>query len=100
MATRTWKLGELSRGGVITAEVKGSKVTVIAKDWDTSTGYNRGSNQSNAQEWDRLEVDLNDRSANSVLNNYLNDLTTSYHADKIMEWIKSKATVTKAPWEW
>ena len=26
--------------------------------------------------------------------NYLNDLTTSYHADKIIKWIESKAKLT------
>ena len=100
MATKTWKLGELSRGGIITAEVKDTKVTIIAKDWDTSKGYTRGSNQSNAEEWDRLEVDINDRSFGSELEDYLNDLTTSYHANKIMEWIESKFTILSRPNEW
>ena len=35
MATKTWKLGELSKGGVITVEVTAKKVAVIAKEWDT-----------------------------------------------------------------
>ena len=54
MAKKTWKLGEYSKGGIITAEVKKDKITIIAKDWDTSTGYSRGSNQSNAKEFDWL----------------------------------------------
>ncbi len=92
MATKTWKLGELSRGGVITVNVKGSKVTVIAKDWDTTNGYSRNKSQANAKEWDRLEVNLNNNGAESALDNYLFDLTTSYYTDNIMEWIKSKVT--------
>lgn len=100
MATRTWKLGEISRGGVITAKVKGANVTVIAKDWDTSAGWSRGRSQANAEEWDRLELDINDRSFGPELSNYLNDLTTSYYADKITDWIESKVTKTKASWEW
>lgn len=95
MTTKTWKLGELSRGGIVTVEIKKNKVTVIAKDWDTSAGYSRGSNQSNAKEWDRLEVIVDGFSRNgySLLNDYLNDLTTSYHASKIIEWIESKLSL-------
>ena len=93
MATRTWKLGELSRGGIITVEVNKQKenAVVIAKDWDTSAGYNKGSNQSNAKEWDRKYFDLNKRGIYRDLLDYLCDLTTSYYADMIINWMEVKA---------
>jgi hypothetical protein len=94
MATRTWKLGELSRGGVITVEVKKDSVAIIAKEWDMSQGTQRGSSQKNAKEWDRLEVRADERETYWKLLNYLNDLTTSYHADKIIKWIESKTKLT------
>ena len=99
MTTKTWKLGEMSRGGIITVEVKGSKVIVFAKDWDTSAGYTKKSNQKNAKVWNSLEVDINNNSSNYQLNDFLNDLTTSYYADKIMKWIESKLNFSiKSNW--
>jgi hypothetical protein len=38
MATKTWKIGEYAKGGIITVEARGKKVTVIGKEWDFTTG--------------------------------------------------------------
>ena len=95
MATKTWKLGEVCRGGVITVETKKNEVTVIAKEWDFSQGSRKGSNQSNAKEWNRLEVDVEQTNADRKLSFFLGDLTTSYHADNIMKWIESKVKLNK-----
>ena len=100
MATKTWKLGEVCKGGVITVETTKTQVKVIAKEWDTSTGYNKGSNQSNAKEWNRLEVNLSDREAESKIDWYLFDLTTSYWTGEIMDWIRTKVKFnTKGQWD-
>jgi hypothetical protein len=100
MATKTWKLGELSKGGVITVETTKTQVKVIAKEWDTSTGYNKGSNQSKAKEWNRLEVNLSDREAEKKIDWYLFDLTTSYWTGEIMDWIRTKVKFnTKGQWD-
>ena len=90
MATKTWRLGEICRGGVITIETTKTQVKVIAKEWDTSKGYNKGSDQSKAKEWDRLEVNLTDSKAESKIDWYLFDLTTSYQVGEILDWIKTK----------
>lgn len=90
MATKTWKLGEVCRGGIITVETKGNNVAIIGKDWDYSQGTRRGSNQKNAKEWTRLEVASTDRGSYRESFNFLHDLTTSYHAEQILEWIKEK----------
>jgi len=89
-ATKTFKIGEYCRGGVITAEVNGNRVSVIGKDWDTSKGYNRGSDQSNAKEFDRRTVDVTHSNARRELDDFLNDLTTSYYAGQVLEWIETK----------
>jgi hypothetical protein len=100
MATKTWKLGELSKGGVITVETTKTQVKVIAKEWDTSTGYNKGSDQSKAKEWNRLEVNLSDREAESKIDWFLFDLTTSYWTGEIMDWIRTKVKFnTKGQWD-
>lgn len=90
MATKTWKLGEVARGGIITVETTKDKVIVITKQWDFAAGTRRGSNQSQAQELYRKEVGINDSSAKNVLYFYLANETTSYHADKIVDWIETK----------
>jgi hypothetical protein len=100
MAKKTWKLGELSKGGVITVETTKTQVKVIAKEWDTSTGYNKGSDQSKAKEWNRLEVNLSDSKAESKLDWYLFDLTTSYWTGEIMDWIRTKVKFnTQRQWD-
>lgn len=89
-ATKTFKLGENCRGGVITAEVNGNKVSVIGKDWDMSKGCSRGSDQSNAKEFDRRTVDVTNSNARRELDDFLCDLTTSYYAGQVLEWIETK----------
>jgi hypothetical protein len=92
-ATKTFKIGEYAKGGVITAEVNGKVITVIGKEWDTSTGYKKSSNQSNAKEFTRGTVLANEQDAEWKLSNFLCDLTTSYYADEIIKWIKSKVEI-------
>jgi hypothetical protein len=98
MTTKTWKLGEYAKGGVITVEATKTKVTIIAKEWDYSQGSNKGSNQSNAKEWNRLEVSTNSNDAETKLDWFLFDLTTSYYVGEIMDWIKTKTTFKKNDW--
>ena len=92
-ASKTWKIGEVCRGGIITVEVHGNKVDIINKEWDHSAGSKRSSNQSKAKEWDRLSVDVTDNSAADAMDDFLNDLTSYYYADEIMKYIRSKAEV-------
>jgi hypothetical protein len=98
MASKTWKLGEVCRGGVITITANKRNVLVQAKEWDFSAGSNRGSNQSNAKEWNRLEVYTSSNDAERQLDNFLCDLTTSYYAGEILDWIKTKTTFTENDW--
>jgi hypothetical protein len=90
MATKTWKLGEYCKGGVITIETTKTQVKVIAKEWDYSKGSNKGSDQSNAKEWNRLEVNLSEKDSRSKIDWFLFDLTTTYWTDEILKWIDTK----------
>ena len=99
MATKTFKIGEYCKGGVITVETTASKVAIIAKEWDTSKGFSKGSDQSKAKEWNRLEVSTSDSQAQSKLDWFLFDLTTSYYTDQIMDWIKTKVKF-KSEFDW
>ena len=96
MATKTWKLGELARGGVITIETTKTQVKVIAKEWDTSKGFSKGSDQSQAKEWNRLEVNIAEKDSRSKIDWFLSDLTTSYWTDEILKWIETKVDLQKS----
>ena len=94
MATKTFKIGEYARNGVITAITTKNKVTIISKLWDFSAGTNKNSDQSNAKEVHRIEVTINPDDnrgkAERALLDYLCEETTSYFADEILKWAKTK----------
>lgn len=95
-ATKTWKLGEVAQGGVITVEINGKQIIVIGKEWDTSTGYNKSSNQSNAKEFIRKTFNTDAMNVGHEVTDFLCDLTTSYWADEITKWIETKVTLYKS----
>jgi hypothetical protein len=90
MKTKTFKIGEYAKGGIITVEIKGKTIAVIGKDWDMSKGTRRSSDQSGAKEWTRLEVQSDAQNAHRELDFFLCDLTTSYYAGEIIKWIETK----------
>ena len=92
MAQKTFKIGEYCKGGIITAQVNGDKVTVIGKEWDYSKGSRRSSDQSGAKEFTRKEVNVKNSTAKQELDRFLIDLTTSYYTDMVIEWIETKVT--------
>lgn len=94
MATKTWKIGEYAKGGVITVEITDDVVAIIGKDWDTSKGYTKKSDQSKAKEFTRIEVKPTEYNSHGQLDNFLADLTTVYYADIIMGWIESQVELT------
>lgn len=89
MKTKTFKIGEYCKGGIITVEIKKNIVTVIGKEWDYSKGSNKGSDQSGAKEFCRLEVDVEQMDSERTLSEFLHDLTTSYYTDEVMKYVES-----------
>lgn len=98
MATKTFKIGEYAKGGIITAETTSTTVTVIGKEWDFSKGSRRSSDQSGAKEFTRKTVRIDDRDAYRTLYMFLGDLTTHYYADQILTWVKGKVPALKSMW--
>lgn len=96
--TKTWKIGEYCKGGIITVEVKGDEVNIIGKEWDYSKGTSKGSNQSNAKEFTRLTIDRTEFNAERRIDMFLFDLTTSYYAGQVMEWIKEQTVFNHSNW--
>lgn len=96
MATKTFKLGEWAKGGIITVETTAKSITVIGKEWDYSKGSRKSSDQTNAKEFTRKSFDPQADSCRRELEMFLNDLTTSYYSGQIIEWIETKVTITRS----
>ena len=86
MATKTWKIGEYCKGGIITIETTKTQVKVICKEW------------CDKKEWNRFEVNLSNSDAESKLDWFLFELTTSYYVGEIMDWIRTKVTFNDNNW--
>lgn len=97
-ATKTWKLGEVCQGGVITVIIDKKEIFIIGKEWDFSVGSSKSSNQSNAKEFISKAFQISDREAHSKCLWFLGDLTTSFWADEIMKWIETKLKFEKNIW--
>lgn len=93
--TKTYKIGEYCQGGIITVQITGKVITIIGKEWDFSKGSRKSSDQSNAQEFTRGTTDSTDEQAKRKILEFLCELTTSYYADQILEWIETKVKLYK-----
>jgi len=94
MATKTFKIGEYAKGGVITAEATKGTVTIIQKEWDYSKGSSKSSDQSNAKELDRVTVSTDMNGSEWKLDLFLSNITSSYYTGQILDWVKTKTTFT------
>jgi len=92
--TKTWKIGEVCQGGIITVEINGKVISVIGKEWDFSTGSRKSSDQSNAKEFTRGTVDTYDTQCEYKLMNFIEELATYYWACEIVKWIKTKVKIS------
>lgn len=88
--TKTFKIGECCRGGIITVEITGKIIVVIGKEWDLSTGTRRSSDQSKAKEFTRGTIEATDENAYRKLYDFISDLTTHGYTEQVIGWIKSK----------
>ena len=78
MAKKQFKIGECAVGGIIAVEITGKVIQIKALDYYSKKEVSSGSGMSD------------ERNVQWKLDSYLNDLTTSYYASKIMDWIKTK----------
>ena len=81
--TKTFKIGESCVGGIIQIKVsegtcfpQGTTIKVLVKEWKSG---------------EVIHSNIFGRIHESRLVNHLHDMTTSYHASIIMEWIKENA---------
>ena len=76
---------------------KWKDIAIIGKEWDYSKGSNKNSDQSQAEEFTRGTITTDDSQAERKMLDFLCDLTTSYYADEVMKWIKSKVEIKTNP---
>jgi hypothetical protein len=81
MATKSFKIGEYAIGGIIKVNVDLTTITIQALDY-----YSKNVVSENT-------FDLDDDSYWGMLD-YLNELTSSYYADKVMEYIKKTSNIS------
>lgn len=81
--TKTFKIGESCVGGIIQIKVsegtyfpQGTTIKVLVKEWNSGAV---------------IHSNIFGRIHESRLVNHLHDMTTSYYASMIMEWIKENA---------
>jgi hypothetical protein len=82
-ATKSFKIGERAVGGIIKVDINGKVILVKALDYYSKKEVMSGS------------VLSTENNAKFKLDNYLNELTSSYYADKILKWIESKVELSK-----
>lgn len=80
-ATKSFKIGECAVGGIIKVELKGKMLSIKALDYNSKNEVMSGSIMTD--EYDAYWKTLR----------YLYELTSSYYAHKVMEFIKSKTTI-------
>ena len=96
MNKKTFKIGEVCQGGIITVEIKGKVITIIGKEWDFSQGSRKSSNQSNAKEFTRGTILSTDANSERQIEEFVTELSTSYWADQILKWIKTKVELSRS----
>ena len=92
MAKKTFAIGEYCKGGVISVEIKKDEITIIGREFDSDKPNN---SQQNSEEW--IRKTFSDKSSDSKreIDLFLNDLTSSYYAEKIMDFIKENSKISQ-----
>ena len=93
MKTNTWRIGEYAKGGIITLETDDKTVDIICKQML----YNSGSKQD-GPELQRKTIDLKPEYGPNpfiAVSDELNDLTSSYWAEQIMDWLQENSRFKK-----
>lgn len=80
MAKKTFKIGEYAVGGIIQVCTTSNSITIDALEWNSK------------QKIMGREFQVRAMNVSNEINNYLNELTSSYYADKVMDFIKENVT--------
>ena len=76
MATKTFKIGEYAVGGIIQVRTTSDSINIDALYWNSK------------QKIMGREFQVRAMNLTNEIDNYLNELTSSYYADKVLNYIK------------
>lgn len=79
-------IGEYCQGGIISVEIDDNNVTLIGREWD----YSKPLPQDNARKWIHQSYNIHTDPLEWLTMGWLEEITTYYHADMIMKWIKKQ----------
>jgi len=74
--TKAFKIGEWAVGGIIKVDITGQKVNISALDWNTKQP---------------VQTDVFPISSIGEMDAFLNELTSSYYAEMVLNWINGKS---------
>lgn len=87
---KTFKIGEYAKGGIVEVEINDNICTVTCKDLRSKEVVEQRTFNANTNREAALELDL-----------YLaTEVTTSYYAEKMIEFIKANMTFAITPFIW
>ena len=81
MATKQFKIGEYAVGGIIKVDI-GNTIKVSALDYYSKNVVSE-------------RTFANEQNSYWEIRDYLNELTSSYYEDKIIEYVESKSNLNK-----
>lgn len=82
MATKQFKIGEYAIGGIIKVVVTNTMITIQALDYNSKSVV-------------RSSVYPMTETSYWNMKDFLNELTSSYYADVVMEYIEEKSNLSK-----
>jgi hypothetical protein len=82
MATKQFKIGEYAIGGIIKVTISNSMITIQALDY-------------NSKEVLMSNVYVMTETSYWDMKDFLNELTSSYYAEMVMEYIEEKSNLSK-----
>ena len=80
MTTKTFKIGEYAVGGIIKVTTSNDEIIVKTIDWETK------------DELSTYKVNPKKMDARYDMLNVLNEITTHYYSERILEWIEAQIT--------
>jgi hypothetical protein len=83
---KQFKIGEYAVGGIIEVQINGKIIQIRALDYNTKEPVQTGS------------CVATDANAYSKVNEFLNELTSHYYAEKVKEWIEGCVELNSDPW--
>jgi hypothetical protein len=85
MAKKTFKIGEYCVGGIIVAEATKTNIKITVLHWVSKKVYDTFERKITTENFYR--DDDRQRALNEA-DNYLNEITSNYYSDKVLDFIK------------